>query len=67
VASDVAAGGPGRGYGDAGLDADLVGVGSDGDLDGLAGVGHADLDLLPAAMTEPLGESAGSGGIARDT
>jgi hypothetical protein len=42
VASDVAASGPGRGDSDAGLDGDLDGVGSDGNRDGLAGVGQAD-------------------------
>lgn len=41
--SEVAAGGAGGGDGDAGLDSDLVGVGSDGDLDGLAGMGQADI------------------------
>jgi hypothetical protein len=35
VPSDVAAGSAGRGDGDVGLDGDLVGVRSDGDLDGL--------------------------------
>jgi hypothetical protein len=45
---DVAAGGAERGDGDAGLDGDLVAVGFHGDLGGLAGVGQADLDLLPA-------------------
>ena len=42
-----------RGNGDAGLDRDQVGVGSDGDLDGLAGVRQADLDLLPADHDRP--------------
>ena len=46
--SDVAAGSAGRGDGDAGLDGDLVGVRSDGDLDGLTGMGQANLDLLAA-------------------
>src|ERR1039458_4336064 len=48
VPSDVAASGPGRGDGDAGLDGDLDGVGPDGHRDGLAGVGQADLDSLAA-------------------
>ena len=45
---DVAAGGAGRGEGDAILDGDLVGVGLDGDLSGLACMRQADLDPLPA-------------------
>jgi len=48
VPSDVAASGPGRGDGDAGLGSDLDGAGPDGHPDGLAGAGQADLDPLPA-------------------
>ena len=59
---DVAAAGPGRGDGDARLDGDLVGVGSDADLDGLAGVRRADLDLLPADHDGSAdGDAAGDG------
>jgi hypothetical protein len=47
VPSAAAAGSAGRGDGDAGLDGDLVGVRSDGDLDGLTGIGQANLDLSP--------------------
>ena len=50
---DVAAGSAGRGEGDAGLDGDLVGVRSDGDLDGLTGMGQANLDLLAAGHDRP--------------
>src|ERR1700761_4179818 len=53
VPLDVAAAGPSRGDGDAGLDGDLAGAGPDGDLDGLAGVGEPNLDLLPADHDGP--------------
>ena len=53
VRSDVAAMVRASGDGDAGLDGDLVGVGSDTDLDGFAGVGQADLDLLAADHDRP--------------
>jgi hypothetical protein len=46
VPFDVAAGGTGRGEGQAILDGDLVGVGADGDLGGLACVRQSDLDPL---------------------
>jgi hypothetical protein len=52
---DVPAGGAGRGDGGAGLDGDPVAIGSDGDIDGLAGVGQAGLDLLPADHDRPAG------------
>jgi hypothetical protein len=66
VPSDVAAGIAGRGDGDAGLDGDLVGVRSAGDLDGLTGMGQANLDLLAAdhdrpADREPPGDDQGFG------
>src|SRR5438552_17335926 len=62
VPSDVAAGGPGRGDGDARLDGDLDGVGSDGNRDGLAGVGQADLDSLAAGHDRPAdGDPPGDG------
>ena len=48
VPFDVAAGGAGRGEGSSVLDGDLVGVGLDGDLGGLARVREADLDPVPA-------------------
>ena len=53
VPLDVAAAGPGCGDGDAGLDGDLVAVGSDGDFDGFAGMGQADLDSLAADHDRP--------------
>jgi len=66
VPSDVAAGSAGRGDGDVGLDGDLVGVRSDGDLDGLTGMGQANLDLLAAdhdrpADRDPPGDDQGFG------
>jgi hypothetical protein len=66
VPFDVASSGPGRGDGDAGLDGDLDGVGSDGNRDGLAGVGQADLDSLTAdhdgsADGDPPGDDEGAG------
>jgi len=48
VPLDIAAAGGRRSNGDAGLDGDLVGVGSDADLDGLPRVDQSDLDLLAA-------------------
>jgi hypothetical protein len=39
VPPDIAAGGAGRGNGNVGIDGDLVGVGFNRDLNGLAGVG----------------------------
>src|SRR3984885_11961108 len=70
VPSDVAASGPGRGDGDAGLDGALDGVGSDGNRDGLAGVGQADLDSLAAdhngsADGDPPGDDEGGGQAGR--
>ncbi len=53
VPPDIAAGGPRCCDSDARLDGDLVGVGFHGDLGGLAGVGQADLDLLPADHDRP--------------
>src|SRR5215468_2418890 len=53
VPPDVAAGCAGGGDGDAVLDGDLVGVGAHGHIRGLAGVGEADLDLLPADHDRP--------------
>ena len=55
--SDVAAGSAGRGDGDAGLDGDLVGVRSDGDLDGLTGMGQATWIFWPPAMIDPRTET----------
>jgi hypothetical protein len=52
VPSDVAAGGAGHGNGNAGLDGDLVGVGPDGDLNGLPGVGQLSRGGRPSV---PLG------------
>jgi hypothetical protein len=53
VPPDVAAGGAGRGDGDAGFDGHLVGVGFDGNRDGLACVRQADLDPLAADHDRP--------------
>lgn len=68
---DVAAGGARCGDGDAGLDHDLVGVGSDGDPDGFAGVRPGQTRTVcpviagPAAC--PMGESgAVPDGVAAD-
>ena len=57
MALDVAAGSTGCCDRDAGLNGDLVGVGSDSDLDGPAGVGQSDLDLGLLTMTDPRAET----------
>ena len=61
VPSDVAAGGTGRGEGKAIFDGDLVGVGADGDLGGLARV-RQELDVpnAPRAPSRPRGNTAGA-------
>jgi hypothetical protein len=53
VPSDFPAGGTGCGDGGVGVDSDLVGVGFYRGLNGLAGVGQADPELLPADHDRP--------------